>query len=478
MAASGDTNTNTIPHHGDSISKEGEAKYTYQRMNLSNDDPERIVVPCPLVDKDQQDPFGSETSAGVKYRTLSWVQCGMLMIAETVSLGILSLPSSLAILGIVPGLLLILVLGILATYTGYVIGQFKARYPQVHSMADAGMILLGPFGRELFGFAQLIFFLFIMASHILTFTIMLNTITSHGTCTIIYGVIGVLVSLLCTLPRRLGDVTWMAWVSFVSIIAAVVVTITAVAIENSSTPSEVQVTRQTTLFEAFLAVTNIIFAYAGHVAFFSFISELEKQEDYPKSLCLLQIVDTTMYLIVAAVMYRFAGPDVASPALGSASSLFQKISYGVAIPTIVIAGVINGHVAAKYIYIRLFRGTDVLSQKTFYSRGMWALIAAILWVLAWLIAEAIPVFNNLLGLVSALFASWFTYGLAGVFWLFMNWGLYGRSWKKMLLTGLNVGMFLIGGVICGLGLYSSSASIAASSAGPSFSCADNSQGHS
>jgi len=344
-------------------------------------------------------------------------------------------------------MLLILFLGLLATYTGYVIGQFKARYPQVHNMADAGMILLGPFGRELFGVAQLVFFLFIMASHILTFTIMLNTITSHGTCTIIYGVIGLLVSLLCTLPRRLGDVTWMAWVSFVSIVAAVIVTITAVAIEHSSAPSEVQVTRETTLSEAFLAVTNIIFAYAGHVAFFSFISELEKPEDYPKALCLLQIVDTTMYLIVAAVTYRFAGASVVSPALGSANPLFQKISYGVAIPTIVIAGVINGHVAAKSIYIRLFRGTDVVSQKTFYSRGMWALIAAILWVIAWLIAEAIPVFNNLLGLVAALFASWFTYGLPGVFWLFMNGGLYGRNWRKMMLTGLNVGMFLVGGVI-------------------------------
>lgn len=239
----------------------------------------------------------------------------------------------------------------------------------------------------------------------------------------------------------------MAVVSFISILAAVLVTIVAVAAENSSKPSEVQLTRQTTLYEGFLAVTNIIFAYAGHVAFFSFISELKKPEDYPKSLCMLQIVEMVLYLIVAAVTYRYAGLDVASPALGSASPLFQKISYGVAMPTIVIAGVINGHVAAKYIYVRLFRGTGILSQRTFFSYGMWTLIAAILWTIAWLIAEAIPVFNNLLGLISALFASWFTYGLSGVFWLYMNWGRYGESWKKALLTGLNVFLFVIGGLI-------------------------------
>lgn len=309
------------------------------------------------------------------------------------------------------------------------------------------MILLGPFGRELFGFAQIIFFLFVMASHILTFTIMLNTITAHATCTIVYGVLGLVLSLLCTLPRRLGDVSWMAVVSFVSIVGAVLVTIIAVALEHSSSPSEVQVVRQTTFYEGFLAVTNIIFAYAGHITFFSFISELKNPQDYPKALCLLQTVDTTMYLVVAAVTYRYAGAHVASPALGSASPLFQKISYGVALPTIVISGVINGHVAAKYIYVRLFRGTGILTERTLYSRGMWALIAAALWVVAWLVAEAIPVFNNLLGLVSALFASWFTYGLAGMFWLYMNRGQYGKSWGKVLLTGVNVGMFLVGGLI-------------------------------
>ena len=45
-----------------------------------------------------------------------------------------------------------------------------------------------------------------------------------------------------------------------------------------------------------------------------------------------------MYLIVAIVTYRYAGVDVVSPALGSTSPLLQKIAYGVATPTIVIAG--------------------------------------------------------------------------------------------------------------------------------------------
>lgn len=60
---------------------------------------------------------------------------------------------------------------------------------------------------------------------------------------------------------------------------------------------------------------------------------------------------------------------------------------------------INGHVAAKYIYVRLFRGTDHMKKRTFFSIGSWVVITLVLWVIAWIISEAIPVFNNLLSLI-------------------------------------------------------------------------------
>ena len=147
-----------------------------------------------------------------------------------------------------------------------------------------------------------------------------------------------------------------------------------------------------------------------------------------------------MYLIVAVVTYRYAGTSVASPALGSTSPLLQKIAYGIAIP-------INGHVAAKYIYVRLFRGTGRMSKKSWSSFRLWAIIVLILWIIAWIIVEAIPVFNDLLSLISALFASWFTYGLSGVFWLYMNYGRYRENGWKMFLTGLNAVIFCIGAAI-------------------------------
>jgi len=237
-----------------------------------------------------------------------------------------------------------------------------------------------------------------------------------------------------------------------------------------------QATVTTSFGQAFLSVSNIIFAYAGHVAFFSFISELKNPHDFPKALYMLQIIDTTMYIVVAVVVYRYAGQDVASPALGSTGRTVMRVSYGIALPTIIIAGVIYGHVASKYIYMRIFRGTKHMASRSWLSVGTWLAITLALWIIAFAIAESIPNFNDLLALISSIFASWFTYGLSGIFWLYLNWGRWFAGPRKGALTVLNWAIVGMAGVIMGAGLYASGTSIAASSGSSSWSCADNSMG--
>lgn len=52
------------------------------------------------------------------------------MIAEIVSNGMLSLPSSLAVVGIVPGLVIIVFLGIFGLFTAWILIKFKLRHPE------------------------------------------------------------------------------------------------------------------------------------------------------------------------------------------------------------------------------------------------------------------------------------------------------------------------------------------------------------
>jgi hypothetical protein len=212
-------------------------------------------------------------------------------------------------------------------------GQFKLRFPQVHSMGDAGELLLGPIGREVFFVGQLLFIIFLMASHILTFSVLFNTITDHGTCTIVFGVVGLIFCCIAALPRTSGKVFYMSTVSAVSILVATLVTMISIGVEA---PDNVQndITTDVSFVDAFLAVTNIVFAYIAHVSFFGIMSEMEDAREFPKALAMLQVVDTTMYIVTAMVIYCYAGPDVKSPALSSAGPLMKKVAYGLAIPTV------------------------------------------------------------------------------------------------------------------------------------------------
>ena len=125
----------------------------------------------------------------------------------------------------------------------------------------------------------------------------------------------------------------MSTISAASILTATIVTMVSIAVQMpEQVPNEI--TTSPSFADAFLAVTNIVFAFVAHVSFFGIISEMQDPREFPKSLAMLQVVDTIMYIVTAMVIYCYAGPDVASPALSSAGPMMKKVAYGLAIPTV------------------------------------------------------------------------------------------------------------------------------------------------
>ena len=67
-------------------------------------------------------------------------------------------------------------MGVLSTYSGLMMGEIRTQYPHVESFADAlevvgNSIGCGALFQQLFGSGQAIFQIFVMGSHLLTFTI-------------------------------------------------------------------------------------------------------------------------------------------------------------------------------------------------------------------------------------------------------------------------------------------------------------------
>jgi amino acid permease len=64
------------------------------------------------------------------------IRAAVLETKTQIGLGVLGIPSVLDTLGLGPGLTLIVVIGIITTWSDYVIGVFKRHHPEVYTLAE------------------------------------------------------------------------------------------------------------------------------------------------------------------------------------------------------------------------------------------------------------------------------------------------------------------------------------------------------
>lgn len=125
----------------------------------------------------------------------------------------------------------------------------------------------------------------------------------------------------------------------------------ALAPQTGEWKSDYKLVGNPTFAEAIAAISTLIFAYAGTGAFFPIVSEMRDPKQYPRALAVCQTVITVVFLIVGIVVYYYCGSYVASPALGSAGSNIKKVAYGIALPGLLVSGVLLAHVCTSILFL-------------------------------------------------------------------------------------------------------------------------------
>ena len=77
------------------------------------------------------------------------------MMKTQIGLGVLSFPSVFDTLGIVPGALILCAIAGITTWSDYMVGVFKLKHREVYGVDDAGYLMFGRIGKELFATAFL-----------------------------------------------------------------------------------------------------------------------------------------------------------------------------------------------------------------------------------------------------------------------------------------------------------------------------------
>ncbi|KAG6208101.1 hypothetical protein E4U35_000332 [Claviceps purpurea] len=340
------------------------------------------------------------SQGGQNYRTMGRWDTALVLASNQVGLGILSLPKVLDVLGLLPGVAAILSLGIISWYTAYELLQFYRKHPHVVNMADMARVVGGIPLEIIFGICLLVKICFTCGSATVTISIALNTLSSHGACTVVFAAVAAMACWLLCLPRQFKFVAKIGLPS------------TPAGIPPKTAPAgwdkTLRLVGRPSLTEGVNAVLKVCYAYAGNVGFVSYMAEM-----------------------------RDPGRDFA-PAL-----------------------------------------TALHCCSSTRSWATWVVCATVFWIMSFLIANAIPVFDSILAIASATFIAWFTFGISGVFWYHRHWeDKFAR--RNLPLAVVNALLILQALFMNGVGLWASISQLAAifhdrqRRIGGAFTCADNS----
>lgn len=397
------------------------------------------------------------------------------------------MPSAFASLGMVAGVIVTVGIGLIAIYTSYIVGQVRLKHPHIRHYADAVGIMWGRFGYELTSGMFVLFLVLVTGSHVLTGTIAwISIVDKTSLCALIWGVISALLLFCLALPPTFHEFAILGYIDFVSIILAIFITMVGTGVEASKAPGGLSAVpwsawppADISFATVFLSTTNIVFAYSFAVCQYSFMAEMHTPPDYVKSIWALGLIEIFIYTLTGAIIYSFVGSNVESPAILSGSKVLSRVAFGIALPVIFISGAINTTVVGKYIMERVFPSSDVRFVNTRKGWGIWLMLIAGLTLTAWVIAEAIPFFNALLGIISSLFISGFTFYFPALFWFtIVKEGKWNANAKNIGLSITNALVFCIGLCVLVCGTYASIEDILdkykTGSVGQSFACSSSS----
>ncbi|SCU97708.1 LANO_0E16732g1_1 [Lachancea nothofagi CBS 11611] len=470
------------------------------RTRNSNETTGQIVMPQVVKtgSEDSSDTLlkvlADEDDHEIQYKTCSWVHTTGLLLSEYIVLAIMSFPWSYSVLGIVPGIILTLFVASTVLYTGLTIIDYCEKFPHLKSVCDIGQHLF--WGQRWAWYATLVCFLanntLIQGLHVLVGAKYLNTVTNHSLCTVDFGVIVACISFVFSVPRTFSSLSKVAYFSACTMFIAVVLAMIFAGVQDhpagyDGTPVTFRAfpEKGTTFVQGMGAFLNIVYTFVGQITYPQFISEMKRPGEFRKVLYIVTLCEVIIFTLAGVIIYVYVGNEyVTAPAFGSLTRTFKIISFSFAVPTLIFAGSLYSNVSGRLLFFTFFKRSKHLYSHTTVGWVAWVAILLVTWICAFIIAEVVPFFSDLLSLMSSLFDCWFGFVFWGMAYFKLKEEKYHtpKFYKQLSPSEkfhyyISIFLILTGLYILGPGLYAAIDSIILNyqddAYGTVFSCASN-----
>lgn len=413
-------------------------------------------------------------SSGVDKKVTAWQFTILLILADTVGTGVLSLPSALAQLGWGFGLLTLAASIPIFWFAGYLVMHCHLAIPESRTYGDVGGKLLGPVGRAVgytvvyaIGFTAMSSYALVIAQNIQ------NLFYDQHLCLYWAFLIAFCLVFPVNQLRTMHNITVLSLLSFGAILIVVAICLAFLFTDGAACNGEEP--PPLGYYNTFGALGSFIWAYAGVSYYLEMLAEMKKPEDFAsKAGSGSLILATSLYAVTIIMTYGKCGKNTPDSVVDVIpDGIWKRVASVLIIFHIVVTYAINNQVTVRGFFCAT--GLHVGLEPGFKGRMVWCVVASIISALGMMLTMAIPQFDNFNGLIGNFCAAGCML-FPGLFFFLCQTKL--KAWQpsplRSLVMALCFPMMLLGTILLVLGCEASIHDIIAASKtdmGKPFGCA-------
>ncbi|GAQ35564.1 hypothetical protein AtubIFM54640_007963 [Aspergillus tubingensis] len=376
-------------------------------------------------------------------RTASWGTVFYLITTDV--LGWANAPFVFASVGYGPAVALFIVFGCFAGFSGWILWKVfleldSTRYPLIN-FGDTYYRVFGAWSRHVVNIGQSLQLLMSVSVLVLGNGQILSQLSNESVCFVACMIIMMVIGMVCGSIRslqRLGWLTnaavWLNIADFVMIMVAagghfgidyeavisstLIKVVEPVKVFAGPPPDQYQI--QATGFSGqFTGVDQMVYSYGGAILFVAFLAEMRHPWDFWKGLLCAQLFICFVYIFFGAFVYSFYGQYSISNLYNVVEPKGLQMAVNIVyFLTSIIACILYFNIGMKSIYQQVFMELlnfpDISTKR---GRLLWYGLGPIYWVIAFVIAAAVPNFSGISSMVGAALILNFTYTLPGILYV-------------------------------------------------------------
>ncbi|RAK84849.1 transmembrane amino acid transporter family protein [Aspergillus costaricaensis CBS 115574] len=376
-------------------------------------------------------------------RTASWGTVFYLITTDV--LGWANAPFVFASVGYGPAVALFIVFGCFAGFSGWILWKVfleldSTRYPLIN-FGDTYYRVFGAWSRHVVNIGQSLQLLMSVSVLVLGNGQILSQLSNESVCFVACMIIMMVIGMVCGSIRslqRLGWLTnaavWLNIADFVMIMVAagghfgidyeavisstLIKVVEPVKVFAGPPPDQYQI--QATGFSGqFTGVDQMVYSYGGAILFVAFLAEMRHPWDFWKGLLCAQLFICFVYIFFGAFVYSFYGQYSISNLYNVVEPKGLQMAVNIVyFLTSIIACILYFNIGMKTIYQQVFMELlnfpDISTKR---GRLLWYGLGPIYWVIAFVIAAAVPNFSGISSMVGAALILNFTYTLPGILYV-------------------------------------------------------------